>query len=140
MRSTSTSTAPGDDNDGMTSPRTAPAGPEKKSSSILSIWKEKLITREDAYHHHKILGILALLSMALRFGMVGQQTDMGFASHPEWTWPTLALHFALTVSSFQFKIPPKRIKDGGRICKQVASALCSLLLSVNQHETFRLTP
>jgi hypothetical protein len=43
-------------------------------------------------------------------------SDMGFLSHPQHSsWLTLALHAALPMSSFQFRIPARRIKDGGRI-------------------------
>jgi hypothetical protein len=42
-------------------------------------------------------------------------TDMGFATHPQFTIPTLILHLALNVSSFEFKIPHRRIKEGSRI-------------------------
>ena len=83
-------------------------------SSKIETWKEKLITHEDAFHHHKILGVLVLIIFFVRFCMVGEG-DMGFASHPNWTYPTLMVHFLLNASSLQFKIPKSRIKDGGRI-------------------------
>jgi hypothetical protein len=86
-------------------------GPE---TSKVQTWKEKLITHEDAYHHHKILGVTVLIMMFVRFCMVGEG-DMGFASHPNWTYPTLLVHFLLNASSLHFKIPKRRIKDGGRI-------------------------
>lgn len=72
------------------------------------------MTHDDAYHHHKIIGLLALISIMVRFFMVGEG-DMGFASHPNWTYPSLHVHFLLNISSFQFKIPIRRINDGGRI-------------------------
>jgi hypothetical protein len=78
-------------------------------------WREKLITKEDIFHHHKVVGILVLIMMLIRFSMVGQQSDMGFLSHPQFTLPTILLHFLLNSSSFQFHIPARRIKDGGRI-------------------------
>lgn len=73
------------------------------------------MTNEDLLHHHKLIGLLVLLVMLLRFTMVGQNSDMGFLSHPQFTIPTILLHFLLNLSSFQFRIPAKRIKDGGRI-------------------------
>lgn len=77
---------------------------------------EKLVTEEDAGWVHKILGGLALISYAWRFYHAGKIHDMGFASYPEWTAPTLMLHWALSVSSFAFAIPRRRIAtDGGRI-------------------------
>ena len=78
-----------------------------------SPWKQKLFTTEDPIHLHKTLGILCLLSFTYRFSQVG--ADMGFASHPSFTIPTVILHLLLNLSSFQFRIPAKRIKEGTRI-------------------------
>jgi hypothetical protein len=96
-------------------PTTVDANGQTKSR--FRIWKEKLITHEDAYHSHKILGVLVLGIIIWRFVMVivDFDSDMGFASHPNWTFPTLLVHLALNLSSLQFKIPKQRIKDGGRI-------------------------
>jgi hypothetical protein len=77
-------------------------------------WRQKLFTHEDPYQFHKFFGMLALISIAVRFTMVGAG-DMGFASHPHLTYPTLLVHLMLNASSFIFKIPARRIKDGGRI-------------------------
>jgi hypothetical protein len=77
-------------------------------------WKTQLITKEDPYHIHKTLGILCLCSFVWRYAHVGS-SDMGFLSHPQYTIPTLCLHFLLTASAFEFKIPNRRIKDGTRI-------------------------
>ena len=66
------------------------------------------------FHLHKTLGLACLVSFAWRITRVGED-DMAFRSHPEWTIPTLLLHLALSVSSFQFKLPLVRIKDGSRI-------------------------
>lgn len=74
--------------------------------------RERLITHEDPLHFHKTLGILCLLSYAFRFYHF---PAMAFDTHPEWTVPTVFLHFMLPASSFIFKIPAKRIKDGSRI-------------------------
>jgi hypothetical protein len=84
--------------------------------ATLASWKKALITKEDVLNHHKILGGLVILSGLLRFWLVTE--DMGFRSHPAWTIPTIALHWLLTASSFQFKIPKQRIRDGGRIWQQ----------------------
>ena len=78
-------------------------------------WREKLITHEDYMHHHKILGIIVLIMLVVRFCLVGQDYDMGFKSHPQFTVPTILIHFLLNASSFQFVIPNKRIKNGSRI-------------------------
>jgi hypothetical protein len=88
---------------------------EWNSSLKNKTWQEKLITKEDVFHHHKVLGVLVLLVMLIRFAMLGQESDMGFLSHPQFTLPTILLHFLLNLSSFQFRIPERRIKDGGRI-------------------------
>lgn len=92
----------------------------KAEKAVPWMW-QRLVTKEDPGHVHKVLGCLALLSFAWRLVVVSfigadDDADMGFASHPQWTIPTLALHLALSWSSFFFTIPPQRIKtDGGRI-------------------------
>jgi hypothetical protein len=78
-------------------------------------WKKQLITKEDPFYIHKTLGILCLCSFIWRYMHIGASSDMGFITHPQYTIPTLALHFMLTASSFEFKIPNRRIKDGTRI-------------------------
>ena len=79
-----------------------------------SEWKKNLITKEDPNHVHKTLGILALVSFVYRFSQFGE-SDLGFATHPHLTIPTLLLHLALNASSFEFKIPKQRITSGYRI-------------------------
>jgi hypothetical protein len=79
-------------------------------------WKQQLITKDDPWHVHKTLGVACLVSYAWRFSLAGGSADMGFATHPEFTVPTLVLHEALTLSSFVFQIPKKRINSGDRIC------------------------
>lgn len=77
---------------------------------------EKLVTKEDPLLVHKTLGVLVLSSFAWRLSKtVSYESDMGFASHPEWTIPTFFLHLCLNLSSFEFHIPKQRIKEGGRI-------------------------
>lgn len=87
-----------------------------KAGYGLSELKKKLVTREDFLHMHKILGVLVLISFFYRLTQL--LDDMAFPSHPEVTLPTIFLHWFLTISSFQFKIPPRRIRDGGRIWPQ----------------------
>jgi hypothetical protein len=79
-----------------------------------STWKKQLITHEDPGHVHKTLGILCLLSYIWRLSQSGA-TDMGFATRPALTLPTIIMHWCLTLSAFIFKIPAKRIKSGDRI-------------------------
>lgn len=86
-----------------------------KESTGITRWIQGLMTKEDPQYIHKTLGILALASYIWRLAHIGDD-DMGFHSHPSWTLPTLLLHLVLSASSFQFRIPPRRITtDGGRI-------------------------
>ena len=80
----------------------------------LSKWKKQLITHEDPGHVHKTLGICCLVSFMWRLSMIGS-SDMGFQTHTSLTLPTMILHWSLTLSSFVFNIPAKRIKTGDRI-------------------------
>lgn len=82
----------------------------------LSQWKQQLATKEDPAHFHKILGITVLASYAWRFTMMAE-SDMGFATYPQLTLPTILLHWSLSMSSMLFNIPKKRIVTGDRICK-----------------------
>ena len=98
------------------------------------------VAKEDPQFTHKILGGLALASFAWRLMRFGDD-DMGFASHPEWTIPTLLLHLTLGASSFQFRIPSKRIAtDGGRIWPEyrlhsfVFAARSMACITVNWYE------
>jgi hypothetical protein len=77
-------------------------------------WKKQLITHEDPWHVHKTLGICCLISFAWRLSMMGP-SDMGFQKYTSLTLPTFLLHWSLTLSSFVFNIPAKRIKSGDRI-------------------------
>jgi hypothetical protein len=87
---------------------------EDSLAKKLAYAKKQLITKEDPYHVHKILGILCLISFVFRFYNVGE-SDMGFDLYPHLTIPTMLLHFSLNLSSFLFRIPKKRITHGGRI-------------------------
>jgi hypothetical protein len=77
-------------------------------------WKKQLITHEDPGHMHKILGVTCLISFIWRLAQMGE-TDMGFQKYTKLTLPTIILHWCLTLSSFIFTIPVKRIKTGDRI-------------------------
>ena len=78
------------------------------------MWLEKMITKEDAFHVHKTLGFLVLCSYVFRLTQYGS-ADMGFATKPYLTFPTILLHLSLNLSSFEFQIPPRRIVSGYRI-------------------------
>ena len=91
---------------------------KETTSEMLQRWYKLLFTKEDYLHHHKILGILAISSFLFRFILFFIYDDMGFKEFPYLTVPTLLLHLSLNLSSFQFKIPIRRIRDGGRIWPQ----------------------
>lgn len=79
-------------------------------------WVKQLVTKDDPFHIHKTLGLLCLTSYAIRFSQFGpKESDMAFGTYPMYTIPTLILHMLLNLSSFEFKIPPKRISSGYRI-------------------------
>lgn len=88
---------------------------ESRSSSSIFRWKQLLITRDDPLQLHKTLGALCLVSFLFRIAQMGQRSDMGFATHPEWTIPTIVLHLLLNLSAFQFRLPKRRIAGGYRI-------------------------
>jgi hypothetical protein len=108
-------------------------------------WKEKLITQEDPMQLHKTLGILCLIHFAWRFSMVGADSDMGFKTYPHLTIPAICLHLLLSLSSLEFKIPEKRIKEGSRIwpeyryCNEIemlfyVTLLLRLLTRISQNQ------
>lgn len=106
----------------------------------VSQWMARLVTKEDFWFLHKILGSTALISFAWRLLRSGAD-DMGFQSHPDWTLPTIFVHLALNLSSFEFKIPLKRIAtDGGRIWPEyrlhslVFSARSLACIGINWYE------
>lgn len=102
-------------------------------------WKDRLITAEDAFHIHKTLGLLVVLSTIFRLVLLLRGTvtsffsfiwgagggrvddhddddsDMGFRSHPQWTVPTVLLHLSLNLTAFRFALPVRRITTGYRI-------------------------
>ena len=84
------------------------------ADGTFSKWKKQLFTHEDPGHFHKILGVCCLLSFSWRISMMGP-SDMGFQRYMLLTLPTLLLHWSLTLSSFVFNIPSRRIKSGDRI-------------------------
>jgi hypothetical protein len=91
-------------------------GNDSSAWKTLSTWKKKLVTQEDFLHVHKILGILVLISFLYRLTQLFD--DMGFPSHPALTLPTILVHLLLPISALQFRIPVRRIRDGGRIWPQ----------------------
>lgn len=64
----------------------------------------KLVTRHDRYHVHKVLGVGCLLSFTYSYAVRWpQRGDLGA------TWAAIWMHFILSASSIQFKVPAKRI-------------------------------
>jgi hypothetical protein len=113
-------------------------------STILK-WKKALVTNEDFLHHHKILGILVLTSFVFRLSQLFD--DMGFLTYPAWTIPTIFVHWLLPASAFQFRIPTRRIRDGGRIWPQYrwhaltfTSRSCLTLLLYHYEQVHHLPP
>ncbi len=72
-----------------------------------------LVTHEDPFHIHKMLGVASLVHFVYRFSQIGP-SDMGFGDGPE-TAALLGMHALLSVSSLVFHIPRKRIREGSRI-------------------------
>ena len=97
--------------------RTGVAGFLMKYATMPSLKEvyQKLVTKEDEYGIHKMLGISCLLSFLYRFSGFGRELDCRFASGGVETLFFIALHLSLNLSSFLFDIPQKRIKKGYRI-------------------------
>lgn len=91
---------------------------DNKGGSFAGVaqWKKQLVTKEDAFHIHKTLGMLCLVSFLFRLALAGE-SDMGFgaAQYPALTVPTIVLHLLLSLSALEFKIPQRRISSGYRI-------------------------
>uniref|UniRef100_A0A7S2VF68 Uncharacterized protein n=1 Tax=Entomoneis paludosa TaxID=265537 RepID=A0A7S2VF68_9STRA len=102
-------------NTGSAATNSTTMSPPKQSTA--ASWQDKLITSQDGMYFHKILAVLCLLSYSWRlmFMVLSNSSDMGFATYPSWTIPTILLHGALNVSSLQFDIPRQRIATGYRI-------------------------
>ena len=67
--------------------------------------QQKLITRHDHYHLHKILGLSCLVSFVYHYGIRWPSTGKLGAS-----WPILLLHVALSCTGLQFRVPTKRLE------------------------------
>ena len=65
----------------------------------------KLITKEDPYHIHKILGIVSLAHFSYRYYQLWYNS-MGFNTNYDAAF--LIVHALLSATSFQFKIPHSR--------------------------------
>ena len=72
----------------------------------------KLMTKEDPYNIHKMLGILSLGHFAFRYYNLIYKT-MNF--NTVYDISLLSIHYLLSVTSFQFKIPSTRNRIGPMI-------------------------
>jgi hypothetical protein len=72
----------------------------------------KLMTKEDPYHIHKMLGILSIGHFSFRYYHLMYQS-MHFDT--DYDISLLSIHFLLSVTSFQFKIPSTRNRIGPMI-------------------------
>lgn len=105
-----------------------------------------LVTKEDPYHIHKGLGILALCSFVYRLSLyMDVPLDMAFATQTYLTLPTILLHFALNATSFIFKLPNRRISKGTRIWPEYrfhslvfTSRSLAIMLLIYIEQTFHL--
>ena len=66
----------------------------------------KLVTKEDRFHIHKILGTLALLSFFYRYTFC-----FPLIGYEPFDWITMYVHLALALTAIQFRVPKLRIKD-----------------------------
>ena len=85
--------------------------PINQSVPKVAGWRVKLFTSHDRQHMHKILGTGALLHFIGRFLFVGVQ-DMGFKGD-NFTAFSLGWHLCLSLSSFIFRLPAKRLMVKG---------------------------
>lgn len=66
----------------------------------------KLVTKEDRFHIHKVLGTLALCSFFYRYTFC-----FPLIGYEPFDWFTMAVHFALALTAIQFRVPKLRIKN-----------------------------
>lgn len=70
----------------------------------------RLLTKEDSFHFHKTLGLICLLHYIYRFTEWYGYRGIYLGDTPELVLATIALHMALSASSFIFRIPQNRVK------------------------------
>jgi len=76
------------------------------ADAILHI-KKKLVTNEDPFHVHRILGLSSVISYIYRYGTY--ENNMGFGYNTWFDLTTIFLHTGLSYSSFIFHVLKKRI-------------------------------
>ena len=94
---------------------------------------KKLVTKEDRFHLHKILGAFALCSFVYRY------TSYALIQFEWFDWLTMVLHFALALTAIQFRVPKLRIKDKPLIVYEeyrqhaiVFTSRCFFVYALNQ--------
>lgn len=96
----------------------------------------KLITKEDFYHFHKIIGVASLVHYVYRFYLLFRFGSMMF-DNSNFTLICIALHIVLSCSSMIFRIPERRIQSGPMIYPEfrlhsIVFALRSLVVMLIQ--------
>jgi hypothetical protein len=66
---------------------------------------KRLVTKEDKFHVHKILGALSLYSFVYRYGFCSP-----LIQYTAFDWATMGIHLALSLTALQFTVPKKRTK------------------------------
>jgi hypothetical protein len=75
----------------------------------------KLVTRDDSFHLHKTLGILAMSHFVFRAFLLITTGTMGFETNFALSSVAIAIHLCLSTSSLIFKLSKKRIKTAPMI-------------------------
>lgn len=71
----------------------------------------KLITKEDHFHVHKLLGVCCLIHYAYRWCMWLRYRDMLFGDDKTVSAVLLMMHLLLNLSSFLFPIPKRKVSS-----------------------------
>lgn len=66
---------------------------------------KRLVTKEDSFHVHKLLGVLCLYSFVYRYAFCWPLIE-----YSAFDWATMGTHFALSLTAVQFTVPKKRTK------------------------------
>ncbi len=75
----------------------------------------KLFTREDSFHVHKSLGIIAMLHFIFRVVVLIRTGSMGFETNFITSNAAIVLHLILSTSSLIFKLSKNRVKTAPMI-------------------------
>jgi len=96
-------------------PKAAPAAAGARSRRRR---EPQLLTREDKGRIHAVLGFACLAHIVVRLSLlVRGEPDMGFGGD-ELTLACLGLHALLGWSSFRFRVPKRRTRDGTQIWEE----------------------